>query len=157
MARDIRPLFKSGQHRLAWGSETTKHLQDNQQRPRHGAQRQKLIKTLSGCLSRTRPVPSQRLTPITKWLTLCSTTLVLCIVNPGGASSAVLSPSEESRSVFFESRESICFITLKLSVCTGACGTRPLGAGSPRMPETKVTMPSRKKSQWKPAGRLMGK
>jgi hypothetical protein len=35
-------------------------------------------------------------------------------------------------------------------------GRAPLEAGSPRIPEAKITNPSKKKSQWNPGGFLNG-
>jgi hypothetical protein len=50
----------------------------------------------------------------------------------------------------------ITFVTHRESVWNGAWGMRPLGKGMPRRPATPVVRPSRKRSQWKPAGLRRG-
>ena len=47
-------------------------------------------------------------------------------------------------------------MTQRALVWKGACGIRPLGKGIPSRPATPVVRPSRKMSQWKPAGLRRG-
>ena len=82
--------------------------------------------------------------PMTKWETRCSTTEVATMY---GSTCSLSS---------YESRFNFVSYSVRESVCTGACGTRPLGKGMKKIALMNVVTPRRKKSQWKPPGFFRG-